>query len=165
MSKALTVVERPFREQLVSLLLGRGAHVDTFAAIEGVPERLRGEPIQGSSHTIWQLLEHMRLTQADILDYMTNPGYVEPVWPGDYWPDKAVPPSNEAWTRSVGGLREDLEKVTQIALDPKGDLLAQIPHGERGHTPLREILILSDHNAYHTGQIVLLRKLAGAWKA
>jgi uncharacterized damage-inducible protein DinB len=155
--------DQSLREHLVNLLRGRGAHLDFDKAIEGLPADRRGARAQDLPHTPWQLLEHLRLAQWDILDFSRNPDYVELKWPDDYWPETAVPPDDEAWDRSVEACRRDLKAMEDLVSDPKTDLFAKIPWG-KGHTILREALLVADHNAYHVGQMVTLRQALGAWQ-
>jgi hypothetical protein len=112
---------------------------------------------------LWQLLEHIRIGQWDILEFSRNPKHVSPPWPKGYWPATEVPPSASAWNNSLRKVREDLKAMEELVASPKTDLLAKIPHGS-GQTILREALLLADHNAYHVGQMVLLRRLLDAWK-
>jgi uncharacterized damage-inducible protein DinB len=113
-------------------------------------------------HSPWQLLEHLRLTQHDILDFCRNPAYSERAWPKDYWPSSAGPPTAAAWDESVAAFRREREELKQLAADPALDLFARIPHGT-GQTYLRELLLVADHNAYHIGQLVLVRRSLGVW--
>ena len=152
------------RAQLRRLLDWQDAHAGFDAAVEGVPARLRGVRPEGSPHSPWELLEHLRLTQEDILDFCRNPAYAERTWPDDYWPRGAAPPTPEAWEESVAGFRRDRAALQQLAADPSIDLFATIPHGT-GQTYLRELLLVADHNAYHLGQLVQVRRQLGAWKA
>jgi hypothetical protein len=149
---------------LLSRLLGwEDAHVGFDAAVDGVPAKLRGEQPSGVPHSPWQLVEHLRLAQYDILDFCRNPNYKELEWPADYWPSSAAPPSAEAWDESVRQFRSDRRALQQMAVDPKRDLFARIPHGT-GQTYLRELVLAADHAAYHVGQLVLVRRLLGIWK-
>lgn len=150
------------RRHLLAALDGRGAHVDFDAALRDLPEALRGRRPEGLPYSPWELLEHLRFTQRDLLDFCRDSDYAEPDWPGDYWPDDPAPPSPEAWDASVAAFREDLEALQALITDPTTDLLAEIPHGD-GQTYLREVLLVIDHNAYHLGQLVAVRRLLGAW--
>jgi uncharacterized damage-inducible protein DinB len=154
--------DRPLREHLKKVLDWEDAHVNLERAIEGIPVALRGKVPRGDAHSAWQLLEHARICQHDILDFCVNPGYQE-IPMEAYWPKTVAPPSTAAWSRSVGALRADLAELKKMAEDPGVDLFAKIPHGS-GQTYLRELLLVADHNAYHAGQIVALRKRLGAWK-
>lgn len=154
--------EKALRQHLVYLLESRGAHVDWKAALRGLPPRLRGVKPAGAPHTAWELLEHMRLCAWDILEFSRNPKHVSPEWPEGYWPKTEGPPSTKAWERSVRAFESDLAEMRKVLLNRKTDLFAKIPHGT-GQTILREALLVADHNAYHVGQLVLLRRLINAW--
>ena len=117
---------------------------------------------QGVPYSAWELVEHLRLAQRDIREFCLDPGYTERKWPDDYWPAAPMPPNQAAWDESVRRFREDREALKEIVEDPSRDLLALIPHGT-GQTYLREILLVADHNAYHVGQLILVRRLLGAW--
>lgn len=152
------------RDHLVKLLDWKDAHASFDAAVEGVSIEHRGAVPPGASHSLWQLVEHLRLAQHDIHDFCVNPNYEEMDWPDDYWPFDPAPPSAGAWDESVAGYRADRARMIEIAKDASIDLHARIPHGT-GQTYLREILLVADHNAYHIGQIVLVRKMLGSWPA
>jgi len=159
---ARTVDEKVLR-QLLEKVLGWGdAHVDFDAAVAGIPATLRGVQPLGAPHSAWELVEHLRLTQFDILDFCVNPSYEERAWPADYWPGNPVPPTAGAWNKSIANYRRDRDELGRLALDRKLDLTARIPHGS-GQTYLRELLLVADHTAYHVGQIVLVRQLLGIW--
>jgi hypothetical protein len=153
---------RPLREHVLYLLGGGGAHVDFEKAILGLPAKLRGVKPQGVPHSAWQLLEHMRIAQWDILEFSRNPEHVSPEWPAGYWPETEDPPSPAAWERSLKRFRADLEAMQALVEDTGTDLLARIPGGS-GQTVLREALLVADHNAYHLGELVMLRRILGAW--
>lgn len=155
--------DRILRDHLVKLLRGGSAHLGFDEAIEGLPADLRGTKHRELPHTAWQLLEHLRLAQWDILDFSRNPDYTAPKWPDDYWPETAAPPDDASWDRSVEQFRRDLKAMEDLVSDPKTDLYAKIPWGE-GQTILREALLVADHNAYHLGQLVTLRQALGAWQ-
>ncbi len=149
------------RRHLVEALDNSHAHLRFDDVIGRWPLKLRGRKARGAPHTAWQLLEHMRIAQWDILDFCRNPNYVSLEFPEGYWPVSATPPSQSAWTRSVRQLRADLQAMKELVANPATDLHARIPHGE-GQTILREALLAADHNAYHLGQLYLLRRLLGA---
>src|SRR5712692_9740123 len=151
------------RQHLLYLLGGGGAHLSFEQAIKGLPVKLRGSKPPGAPHTPWQLLEHLRIAQWDILEFSRNPKYVSLDFPAGYWPPTEAPPSRAAWDRSVAAFRADLKAMEKLVKNPSTDLFAPIPHGD-GQTILREALLVADHNAYHFGQLVLLRKLLGAWQ-
>jgi hypothetical protein len=154
--------DQPLREQLVSLLKGGQAHVHFMDAIDGFPEAKRGAFAEGLPHTGWQLLEHARIAQWDILEFSHDAKHVSPGFPEGYWPKTPVPPDDAAWEKSVQTFQRDLQEMIKLVKNPKTDLHAAIPHGE-GQTILREALLLADHNAYHLGQLVDLRRALGAW--
>jgi DinB superfamily len=151
------------REQLVSLLTEGNAHATFDQAVKDFPEALRGKRPEGAEHSPWQLVEHLRIAQWDILDFSINPKYKHRKWPEEYWPAEAAPPDSKAWEKSVKAFHADLKKICALVEDEATDLFAKIPHGE-GQTILREALLVADHNAYHVGQLVLVRKMLGAWK-
>ena len=150
------------RRHLRKLLDWEDAHVGFDRAIEGIPAGLRGTTPPGGAHSPWQLLEHLRICQLDILDFCRNPKYVERGME-EYWPPSTGPASDAAWDESVAGFRRDLEEMKRLADDRQVDLFAKIPHGS-GQTYLRELLLVADHNAYHVGQLVALRRALGIWK-
>ena len=152
------------RAHLLRLLEWHDAHVDFDRAVKDVPPNLRGAKPDGVPHSLWQLLEHMRITQHDILDFCRNPAYGEMTWPNDYWPQTAVPPNAAAWDESIAAFHRDREALQQFFSDGSLDLFATIPHGT-GQTYLREGLLVADHNAYHLGQLVTVRHLLGIWAA
>lgn len=151
------------REQLVKLLGWQDAHVNFDDAVKGVPPQKQGVRPEGLPYSLWELLEHMRLTQRDILDFCRDPAYQAPKWPEGYWPKRPVPPTAEAWQESVDAFRADRDALAWLAADPKLDLYAKIPHGE-GQTYLREVVLASDHSAYHIGAFVAVRRLLGIWR-
>jgi DinB family protein len=154
--------DQSLREQLVSLLKGGQAHVHFMDAVEGFPEAKRGTFVEGLPHTGWQLLEHSRIAQWDILEFSRDAKHVSPGFPEGYWPKTPVPPDEAAWEKSVQSFQYDLKEMIKLVNNPKTDLHTPIPHGE-GQTILREALLLADHNAYHLGQLVDLRRALGAW--
>lgn len=155
--------ESAIREQLAAVLAWTDAHVDFEAAAADIPPDVRGTRPAGLPYSAWQLLEHLRITQRDILDFCVNPAYNELNWPDDYWPRSPEPPSDSAWDESIRQYREDRAAMQKLATDPAVDLLAKIPHGT-GQTYLREVLLVADHTAYHVGELVLLRRLLGIWR-
>jgi len=145
------------REHIINLLTKAEAHVDVRSELESFPARLRGRKPPGAPHTPWQLLEHMRIAQWDILRFSIDAKHASPKWPEGYWPENPTPPNEKAWKESVRQFLADLDAVCQFVRDPAHDLFARIPHGT-GQTLLREALLLADHNAYHLGQLVMVRK-------
>jgi hypothetical protein len=148
----------PLRKHLDSLLRMEGAHLSFDEAVADFPAAERGARPAGAPHSAWELLEHLRLAQEDILDFSRDPQYREKNFPDDYWPAAEAPPSEEAWDQSVKQFQRDLKEMRALIADPRHDLFAAIPHGQ-GQTLLREALLVADHNAYHLGQLVFLRKL------
>jgi len=146
------------RKTLAELLRMKGAHLSLHDAVSDFPPALRGAKPAGAPHTAWQLLEHMRLAQEDILDFSRNPKYKERTFPDDYWPATEAPPNEQAWGKSIETFDDDLKQLQELVADTKHDLLAIIPHGT-GQTLLREALLVADHNAYHLGQLMFLRKI------
>lgn len=161
--KAGPSADRALRAHLVRILDWEDAHATFDSAIAGLPARLRGVTPPGWAHSAWQLLEHIRIAQHDILDFSVNPDYAELASMAELWPPSAAPPSEKAWTASVAAVRRERDAVKRLAADGKIDLFARIPHGT-GQTYLREILLVADHGAYHVGQLVALRRALGAWK-
>jgi hypothetical protein len=151
------------REHLLYLLRGGGAHLDFDKAIADLPPELRGTKPASQPHTPWRLLEHMRIAQWDILEFSRDPKHASPAFPEGYWPQGDAPPDEAAWQRSAEAFRADLRAMQDLVADPATDLFTPLPHGE-GQTILREALLVADHNAYHLGQLVLVRRLLGAWK-
>lgn len=149
------------RELLARLLDWEDAHVGFDTAVADIAEEFRGQ--RAGAHSPWELVEHMRLAQHDILDFCVNPHYQEMSWPQDYWPPTPAPPTGAAWDESLASFHRDREALKQMALDTSMDLTAKIPHGQ-GQTYLREIFLVADHTAYHAGQLVLVRQSLGIWK-
>ncbi len=154
--------DKALREHLIELLDGGHAHLKFEAAIAEMPVSLRGAKPPGLPHSPWRLLEHMRIAQWDILRFSIDPAHVSPEFPAGYWPQGDAPPDEAAWDRSVEAFRADLKAMQDLVADPGTDLVAAIPHGQ-GQTVLREALLVADHNAYHLGQLVAVRRLLGAW--
>lgn len=151
------------REHLVKLLSEGQAHATFEQAVKGFPVELRGKVPKGAEHSPWQLLEHLRIAQWDILEFSRNAEYQAPKWPDEYWPKEKAPADEKAWDKSVRGFKKDLNEMCALVADEKTDMFAKIPHGD-GQTILREALLTADHNAYHVGQLVLVRRLLGEWK-
>ncbi len=154
--------EKVLREHVLYLLRGGGAHLSFAKATENLPDDLRGSKPDGIPYSPWQLLEHMRITQSDILEFCRNPDHVSPDFPDGYWPAGDAPPNPTAWDDSVLAFRADLEAMEKLVADPTTDLFSPLPHGT-GQTILREALLVADHNAYHLGQLVVVRRALGAW--
>jgi hypothetical protein len=155
--------ESVLREHLVSLLTAGNAHTTFNDAVKNMPVELRGKRPKGVDHSAWEILEHLRIAQSDILEFSRDAKHKSPKWPEEYWPKRPAPPDEKAWDKSVRAFRKDLKTMCALVSDEKTDLYAKIPHGD-GQTILREALLTADHNAYHLGQLVLVRKMLGAWK-
>ena len=155
--------DHALREHLLYLLRGGGAHLSFEEAIAALPGDLRGVKPPNLPFSAWRLLEHLRIAQWDIVEFSVNPKHVSPAWPDGYWPEGGAPPSDAAWKKSIQQFRRDLKRMQALVANPRTDLYAPIPHGD-GQTILREALLVADHNAYHLGQLVLVRRLLGAWK-
>jgi uncharacterized damage-inducible protein DinB len=151
------------RKHVLELLTGKHAHADFDTAVAKFPLKRAGEKPAGAPYSAWQLLEHMRIAQRDILEFTRNPKHASPEWPEGYWPPCESPAKSTAWSHSVRAFRAELKAMMDLVADPARDLVAPIPHGQ-GQTLLREALLLADHNSYHVGQLVMLRRLLGAWK-
>jgi len=151
------------KEHVLYLLDGGGAHLDFEKAVAGIPAELRGAKPANIPHSPWRLVEHMRICQWDILEFSRNPDHVSPDFPDGYWPAGDAPPDDLAWDKCLSDFRDDLEAMRQLVRDESNDLFAEIPHGD-GQTILREALLVADHNAYHLGQLVLVRRALGAWR-
>jgi DinB family protein len=156
--------DESLRQQLARFIDFGEAHVASDAALAPLDLSLQGKRVQGLPHSPWELLEHIRITQHDILDFCVNPKYEEMKWPDDYWPKSPAPPAADSWKESVSSFNEDRDALRELATNTKTDLLAKIPHGD-GQTYLRELILAQDHLSYHTGQLVLVRQALGAWPA
>ena len=150
------------RVHVLNLLREGHAHATFEQAVKGLPVELRGKVPKGAEHSPWQLLEHLRIAQEDILEFSRDAKHQSPKWPEGYWPNEKAPADEKAWDKSVRAFRRDLKEMCALVEDPETDLFAKIPHGD-GQTILREALLVADHNAYHVGQLVLVRKMLGAW--
>lgn len=149
-------------DHLRRLLTWQDAHVGFDDAVAAFPAALRGVRPEKLPYSAWALVEHLRFTQRDLLDFCTRPDYTAPAWPDAYWPDDAAPPSDDAWDAAVDAFRADRRALVALLDDEAFDLFARIPHGD-GQTYLRSLLLAADHNAYHVGQLVLVRRLLGVW--
>ena len=154
------------RNELQALLEGGQAHATFDDAVTGFPESLRGIVPEGLPYSAWQILEHIRIAQRDILDFSRNSdgGYKELAWPEAYWPKSAMPPAKDAWTQSITQIREDRTAFERLLADADdAALVAPFPWGE-GQSLLREAMLIADHAAYHIGELIVIRRLLGAWK-
>jgi uncharacterized damage-inducible protein DinB len=156
------VSDQALRDHVAALLRWEDAHAGIEQIADGVPADQWGAAAPGLPYTLWQLLEHLRLAQSDILDFCRNPGYSQPRWPEDYWPKESEVPASDAVAGSIVAFRQDREALTALALDRTVDLFARIPHGT-GQTYLRELLLVADHTSYHLGQMVAVRRALGIW--
>jgi uncharacterized damage-inducible protein DinB len=154
--------EARLRKQLERLLEWEDAHVSFDAAVDGIAPRLRGSTPAGLPHSPWQLLEHLRRTQRDILEFCVSAHYASLKWPEDYWPPTAAPASDMEWEGSVAAFARDREALQRLARDPATDLHSRVPNGD-GQTYLRELLLAADHTSYHVGQMILVRRALGIW--
>ena len=157
----VTAMNENLRTRLVELLDGGKAHLRLEEVMRDWPEDLRGVKSPGAAHTPWQVLEHIRIAQWDILEFSRNPHHRSPHWPNDYWPQNDAPPSAEAWDRTVGQIRLDLAAMKALIEDPESDLFTPFAWGE-GQALLWEAMLIADHNAYHLGELMALRKMLGA---
>jgi uncharacterized damage-inducible protein DinB len=156
--------DKALRAQLADFLDSHHAHVSFDQAVKGFPPKLRGRVPAGFEHSAWELVEHVRIAQADILEFCRKKTYREKKWPQDYWPARHAPKDAAAWNASIAACRRDRTAMQRLALDSSVDLLARVPNGT-GQTYLREVLLVIDHAAYHVAQIVDLRRAMGAWPA
>jgi hypothetical protein len=155
--------DKSLREHLVKFLKGGEAHVTFEAAAKGIPAALRGKRPKGAEHSPWEIVEHMRIALWDILEFSRDPRHVSPEWPSGYWPKTKAPPNAKAWAKCIRDFTADLDALCKLVAAESTDLYAPIPHGN-GQTILREALLVVDHNGYHLGELVLVRRLLGAWK-
>ncbi len=153
--------DRSLRDHLLSLLSGGHAHITFDDFVRGFPANKCGDRVESLPYTAWQVLEHMRLAQWDILGFTRDPNHVSPKWPEGYWPPQSEAGDSEAWTASVAKFREDLQEMQDLIADPATDLFAKISHGS-GQTVLREALLLADHNSYHLGVLLAISRLLTA---
>ena len=156
-------IDQSLREDLRKLLVGRQVHVQSEETLTGLPFDLQGARPAGAEHTPWQVLEHLRIAQWDILEFCRDPGHVSPSVPKGHWPETSTPPHESAWRESYASFKRDLLEMVDLVSDPGQDLLASLAHGT-GQTLLREALLIADHNAYHLGEMVLLRRMLGCWE-
>ena len=155
--------QKILREHVLNLLTGESAHASFESGVKDVPAAIRGKRPKGAAHSPWEVLEHLRITQWDILEFMRDAKHVSPDFPAGYWPSAEAPPDDKAWDRSIAAFRADLKAIADLTAKESTDLLAPLPHAP-DKTILRELLLAADHNAYHLGELVLLRRILGAWK-
>ena len=159
-NQSASLQDKALREHLLNLLRARGAHIDFNDAMADWPAQLAGAKVANFPHTAWMLLEHMRIAQWDILEFSRNPKHKSPKWPDEYWPASESPATERDWTASIAAFKKDLRAFERLISDRKSDLYEEFPWGD-GQTLLREALLVADHNAYHLGQLVMLRKCMG----
>ncbi len=159
----VTDQDAALRQHLIDLIGGGNAHAVFQDAVDTFPVEHRGRRPEGAPHSPWELLEHMRIAQWDILEFSRNSGHKSPNWPEGYWPVSPEPPDDAAWDRSVTSFLHDMRSMCALVSDRATDLYARIPNGS-GQTLLREALLVADHNSYHLGQLVLVRRMLGAWQ-
>jgi hypothetical protein len=152
------------RQQLLELVEGHGAHMPYDAAVADFPADAINRRPSNVPYTPWHLLEHIRIAQADILDYIRNRAYIAPNWPEEYWPDRSAVATPARFAETVAAFQADRQALRDLVADPETDLLATIP-GTSGHTILREVRLVGDHNAYHIGEFAILRQVMGTWPA
>jgi len=155
---------KSLRDHLESLLQEEHAHPLFDRAVDDLPAPLRGRRPENFPHSTWELVEHIRISQWDILEYVLDPKHLSPDWPSGYWPASAAPPDDAAWENSINAVRADAARFVDLIKDESNDLLAPVSFANNA-TFLRQILMNADHNAYHLGQIVTVRRLLGAWKS
>ena len=158
--RSTTPSDKPLRDHLLYLLRGGGAHIDFDSAMKDWPVQLAAAKVANFPHTAWTLLEHMRIAQWDILEFSRDPKHISPTWPEGYWPKSEAPASEKAWKDAMARFEKDLRGMEELVANPRTDLYAKLPWGD-GQTVLREALLVADHNAYHLGQLVMLRKCMG----
>lgn len=155
--------DKTLREDLVSLLTENNAHASFDDTVKNMPADKQGKRPEGCPHSPWELLEHLRIAQRDIVEYALNPKHESPEFPSGYWPKSPEPPDEKAWEKSVAAFRKDLKKLVAAIEKPSTDLLAPIPHTKK-QSLLNKTLLVADHNAYHVGQLIIVRRLLGAWR-
>jgi hypothetical protein len=155
--------DKTLRQDLLSLLTEANAHASFDDAVKDLPANLRGKRPDGLPHSPWELVEHLRIAQSDIIEYALNPKHESPEFPAGYWPKSPEPPDEKAWDKSIAALHKDMKRLVGVIKDPSTDLLAPIPHA-KSESLHNKSLLLADHNAYHIAQLVLTRRLLGAWK-
>lgn len=152
------------RKQLIDLLIGGNAHQPLEAAIKDLPADLRGIKPEHLPYSIWQLVDHIRIAQWDILEFSRNPNHHSPPWPSGYWSREIAPINDQDWQQAVDQIRQNRDAFIELINDPDRDLYEPFPHGD-GQNLLREALLIADHTAYHVGEIIMLRRLLNAWPA
>lgn len=154
---------KALRQHLLYLLTGDGAHLDIDAALKDLPENLRDKKPKGAAHSPWEVLEHLRIAQWDLLQSVRNPKHISPEFPGGYWPESAAPPESKSWDNSVSDFQADLAAIVDLITKDSTDVLAPLPQA-KDQTIMRKVCTLADHTAYHLGELVTLRRVLGAWE-
>lgn len=154
--------DKTVRSLLLEQLEGRNAHVDFKQAVQGLTFKQAGIRVEGVPHTIWELIEHIRIGQDDIIEFCNNPDYEALDWPDDYWPEESKPESQEQFEKSIQAVQEGIEEMGELIRNSQNNVQEVFLHGD-GQTLFREAMLIVDHNAYHIGQIVLIRRLLGSW--
>jgi hypothetical protein len=149
--------EKILREEIIQLLQGGNAHHSIKDLVDSFPMEFINDKIPGINYTPWQLIEHIRITQWDILEFVLNPDHLSPEWPEGYWPAKSLKADEKMWEETVSGFFKDLNSIIKIAEDKTSDLFTPLPHA-KDYSILRELLLVADHNAYHLGQLMMLNK-------
>ncbi len=155
--------DKIIRQHLIELLQGGSAHTSLDKALKHLSLDLIGSKTGNLPYSIWELVEHIRISQWDIVEFSRNPNHISPDWPDEYWPSESIPESANVWNASIEAIQIDLQDMIEMVQDPQNNLFRPFSHGD-GQTLMREAMLLADHNAYHLGQIILIRKLLGAWK-
>ncbi|GAB4052880.1 DinB family protein [Spirosoma litoris] len=158
-----TDINSAVRKQLISFLTGSNAHQSFDNAVKGLPVELRGVKPDNLPYSIWQIVDHIRIAQWDILEFSRDPDHQSPPWPDGYWTKEIAPPNENAWQQALDQIRADLTAFIELLNDSQRDLYAPFAHGD-GQNLLREALLIGDHTAYHVGEIIIIRRLLGAWK-
>lgn len=161
-TQSVAAITAAVREQLVALLTGSNAHQSFEDAVYDLPAPLRGVTPDKLPYSIWQLVDHIRIAQWDILEFSRNPAYESPAWPTGYWTPDAAPAGEAAWQQALAQIEQDRDAFVALLHDPDRDLYAPFAHGN-GQNLLREALLIADHTAYHVGEIIIIRRLLGAW--
>lgn len=151
-------------QQLIALLTKANAHATFNDAIKNIPFEDLGKKPNNLPYSIWQITEHIRITQKDILEFSTNKNYKELDWPNDYWPKEAAPKNEASWKKCIDEIQKDLDEFIQLLNDENADLYTPFEHGN-GQNLLREALLIADHTSYHTGEIIVIRRVLGNWKS
>jgi hypothetical protein len=155
--------DQVLRDQLIEMLTGEHAHVNLDSALKGMPEKLIGIRPDKIPYSIWQLTEHIRITQWDIVEFSRNDQHISPRWPQGYWPKNEAPQDISEWKGSLSSIKRNRDSLIEMIADPNNNLLQPFPHGQ-GQNLLREALLVIDHTSYHTGEIIVVRRLLGSWK-